>query len=371
MAILLDETSPNGNVFAQVENDGRTVYFYLYHEESGKHVTRAAWVVNLLPAPEQPDVEGMRQGVAPLLPRAFCDHPQGMNAPEADRLRIVWFEEGDAAALLDEEGILAVVPNWGANAMTCGYSRRCIEFNEFSIPLAGALEVFQARVKAAEAFWNEQGTEQRWPLFRDAMLSTYESAFGVHEKYFAADGDEWPPRAIVRFTDSDRVILASIGMSQRPMPRVDSSTDEAQLFRRAEMAIALDLHEAKGASEPFARWISGQLQYPWKAFTWFGHGHTMPCDAAKAISSRAELSSVLFVTSGLGVPSIKLPNVREDPVNLLWAIPITDRERQIAVANESVALISRLAEAGVSYVAEPRRDVTTPKRLLGRLFRNN
>src|SRR5690606_39544178 len=78
-------------------------------------------------APETSDASGLYEGRAPLMPAAHTKHPQGRAPFDPATLRAVWFEEGDGVALLDEEGLLAVIPGWAeADRGLPGYSRDAI-----------------------------------------------------------------------------------------------------------------------------------------------------------------------------------------------------------------------------------------------------
>ena len=71
---------------------------------------------------EEMDLAAMQSGEAPRMPLAYVSHdPEGMTL-DAGQLSIVWFEEGDAAALLEGGQIIAVIPGW-AGAQFPGYSR--------------------------------------------------------------------------------------------------------------------------------------------------------------------------------------------------------------------------------------------------------
>src|SRR5437899_12961113 len=109
---LLEEVSPHGNVQAIVEQDDRVVHFYLWGGPDSSFGMRSCWVRNLKPAPAELKVAQMREGAAPMLPRPRCKHPEGAPPLSAKELAVVWFEEGDAAALLAGSIILALIPSW-------------------------------------------------------------------------------------------------------------------------------------------------------------------------------------------------------------------------------------------------------------------
>ena len=63
----------------------------------------------------------------------------------------------------------------------------------------------------------------------------------------------------------------------------------------------------------------------------------------------------IALKSGRMTPDVTLPKFRGDPINSLWMIPITEKERQFAETNGSSELVNRLERAGVNWVATMRR----------------
>jgi hypothetical protein len=51
---------------------------------------------------------------------------------------------------------------------------------------------------------------------------------------------------------------------------------------------------------------------------------------------------VIFSNQHPDVSNPPLPTFRDDPVSVLWMIPISDREREFAIQNGSSALFERL-----------------------------
>lgn len=136
--MLIESESPNGNVTAFAEDDSRCVYFYLQGAPGTEFGVRSCWVRNLLKAPLELDVAGMRRGIAPLLPAKECRHPDGAVPLDSAKLEIVWFEEGDAAALLHAGEILAVIPAWSGVDGFEGYARDCSAQSDLCWPLEPA-----------------------------------------------------------------------------------------------------------------------------------------------------------------------------------------------------------------------------------------
>ena len=95
--VILEECSPNGNIWAIVEENATCCYFYLRGEET-KFGFKSCWVRNYGAAPEYLDKAVMEAGGSPMLPRQYCRHPAGAAPLAAESLQVVWAEEGDAAA---------------------------------------------------------------------------------------------------------------------------------------------------------------------------------------------------------------------------------------------------------------------------------
>src|SRR5436309_9496379 len=101
---LIEEMSPFGNIVAYAQDDGRTVYFYLFFrdaDEGSQEQFRTCWVRNRERAPSEFNREAMIQGHPPLMPARFCRSPAAGSPLDGNALKIVWFEEADAAALLE------------------------------------------------------------------------------------------------------------------------------------------------------------------------------------------------------------------------------------------------------------------------------
>ena len=114
-AILLEETSPLGNVVAVAEDDDRVVYFYLHFlntPEDDPLRVRSCWVRNRLRAPQRIDEAAMERGEAPLMPAAHCLDPDPGPPLDTESLRVIWLEELDAAALVENDESLAIIPAW-------------------------------------------------------------------------------------------------------------------------------------------------------------------------------------------------------------------------------------------------------------------
>jgi hypothetical protein len=352
---LLEEFSPNGNIYAVVEQDENTCYFYLHGGKSGNFGLKSCWVRNLGPAPRTLDTSAMRKGIPPMLPRAFCKHSRGGARLDPATLSVVWAEEGDAAALFESGQIIAVIPSWSGQNGFHGYARDCIGES----PLCWELGTRESNVqferydKAAEC-WKAWADKRVWPDFQDRMVNAIEQRFGKHSNYYAIDGGKWPPKALLRIPCQDSVLLITVGMALRPQPQVELHYENPELHRRIELAVSLDNRSFTDAFDRVASYISGQSDYPWSFYTFLGDGHTMPADAFAQISGNT-LPYALLQLHPRGERPVGLPIFREDPINLLWVTPVSDRERTFAQENGSTKLADRLREQGFDWRHSFRR----------------
>lgn len=329
--VLLEEVGPNGNVQAVVECDDRVCYFYLFGAENTSIRTKAVWVRNLVPAPVQLDVPGMKDGQAPLNPARYCRHPEGMSRPEPEALRVVWLPEGNGVALYEKDELIAIIPPWSGVGGFDGYADQAIGEG----PLVWEMtpdNVLRARFAEAEAYWKRWDDPKLWTDVQSTLLSTIESGLGSHSNYYAIDGGHWPPKALLRIPHEDAVVLITIGVSLRPQPNVEMSTEEPAALRRVEIATVLPGDLAEQQIRNVAAYLSGQTQYPWDYYAWLGPGHTLPCDSW----GQTTYPFAWLVDQHPRMPKLNLPQQFGDPVSILWFIPITADERAAAENGESL-----------------------------------
>jgi hypothetical protein len=326
-------------------------YFYLRGDPQGDLGLRTCWVRNLRPAPKELDVKGMRSGVPPMLPAVYCKHPQGAAPLRAEDLEIVWFEEGDAAALVEKDEVLAIVPCWSGQNGFDGYARDCIGQS----PLAWELQadnVLLDRIQRAADYWRSWDDENNpWTLVQDAHIEAYSQQLGNYEKYYAIDGIEWPPKALLRIPLPQAIVFVTVGVCLRPQPTVEMYADNPEKLNRIELGMALAPSLPAASLDACGSYISGQSRLPWNHRTWLGEGHTIPCDALPA----SPYSAVLLQSNPPGAAAIQLPVFRGDPVNFFWMTPITAAERKFAEKHGSRSLADRLAAAGHGWISPAHR----------------
>lgn len=122
--ILAESWSPCCQIQAFVEESDTCCYFYLwFHAGTENAYMRSCWICNVGKAPDRIDVDAMEYGRAPAMPEEYVKHDAGGIRLDRDKLSIVWFEEGDAAALLEGDTLICVIPGWSGYQGFNGYSR--------------------------------------------------------------------------------------------------------------------------------------------------------------------------------------------------------------------------------------------------------
>jgi hypothetical protein len=335
--VLLEDVGPNGNIQAVVEADEDVCFFYLFGAQGTDFGTRCVWVRNHSQAPASLDAARMSAGVPPKNPQAHCRHPHGLPPLRKEHLRVAWLPEGNGAALYEGGELLAIVPPWSGMNGFHGYAAESIGEGPIAWEI-GAHNSLIERFCEAQSYWQRWENANPWPSMQDALLSGIEKQLGRHSNYYAIDGGKWPPKAIVRIPVPDCVVLVTIGMSVRPQPNVEMSTAGPELLRRIELGVVLPARWPDDAVTRFAGYMSGQTGLPWNKYTWFGPGHTIPCDSWQNRS----FAFALLQPDHPAVPTPTLEPQFGDPVNILWLVPISAVEQQMAVDDGSERLIQAL-----------------------------
>lgn len=158
--IILEEWSPVRNIQAFVERTDTTYYFYLWFDlGSANSSLRSTWICNRVKAPKDVDMSELDNGQAPRMPQAFVAHDKKGIEVDSDSLEVVWFEEGDAAALLSDGKILAVIPHLSGHNCFDGYSINAKGKGPFAWEFTEVYEQFEEKVAACKSFWNSYDKE--------------------------------------------------------------------------------------------------------------------------------------------------------------------------------------------------------------------
>lgn len=348
--VLLEENSPRCPITAIVEQDKRTIYFYLIpNNKESSFGIKSCWIRNLKRAPKKSDIKSIKKGIPPLLSIEYCKFPNGQEKLLSEDLEIIWFEEGDGAALLEKGSILAIIPSWSGYQGFHGYSRDCIGESSLCWEIGkDNFEVLNNRITKNINIWDKWKDEDYWINFQNQSIELLESKFGKHEKYYAIDGGVWPPKALLTFKMNTNTILTTIGVSLSPQPAVENENDS-----RIELGIILDESFKDDEIKYFASIISYLSQYPWNEITWIGDGHTIAYDLSK-IKRISNLKNILFAKEFQDIPEIDFSSINNNKTNMLWLIPITETEKDYAIEHQSAKLKEKLIDSGVNIKVKNR-----------------
>ncbi|QEG25221.1 suppressor of fused domain protein [Mariniblastus fucicola] len=329
---ILFETSPFGTLDGIVEHDGRVVYFYLNERpdpagnQPGKFGTRACWVRNLARGPMVLNKAEMAEGKIPMMPRNDCVDAELHQVPQSESLEIVWFEEGNGAALIevDRESntrtTLAIIPPWSGVEDFHGYAANCAHETALAWPLPEN-KAMQLRIDRAAEFWNSFTSEgSPFASLQQQLVDAYNKQFGEQnqKQYYAIDGGKFPPRGLLRYETESATILVTVGMSLCSQPAVELYVDQPSDLRRVELGVKI----SRQASDANAELIDTAMQsistfaaYPWRNHNWLGPGHTIDWSPS---GSKATL---------VRDNELQLSSFRNDPIGLLWIDAENDARR--------------------------------------------
>jgi len=362
--VLIEQANSRYTMYAVVEQDERTAYFYLYPAElqSKKYRMRACWLRNIQPGPAKRDSTAMANGDAPMLEAHFSNHPEGKEPLKAALISIVWMPEEDGAAVLYDGETLGVIPGWSLYSdEPAAYAADCIDAdgNAIVFPL-GELGKNEQHTRVAEAVsfresWDDTEAPQ-WPVIQQQFISTYESHFGEIKQYFAIDNNQWPPMALGKFEKDNIVYFLSMGISIRPMPWVSYLyNDNASAYRRMELAMAVSKDDfTEEEIMKMAEGLSSMADIPWRHISWLGEGHTIASSKLPAPFESIVLSAALY-----NGESIALPEMYGDKVNLFWLSPVTLSERQFAheKANGGYELLEKMIQEDITHIVTKREAI--------------
>jgi Suppressor of fused protein (SUFU) len=362
--IVHAEASPYGSRRLVIESDGEVTSAYL--RDARDSVIGAVWVANHRKAPSSLDRPRLEAGGAPLLPESHVAHPQGREAVDASALEVVWFEEGDGAAVLEAGDPLFVIPGWSDMGRGIpGYARDATRKSPFAFPMEEEIAEFGPRIERAREHWKMCRADGSWAEFQQSVLGHLLQRLGPGGHYWHDVGrqlaggkagtsptvgvTERPARGNRDFT-----VLSSVGMSRQRMPTIELYEDDVTPYARIELAVASTLPSQRAGS--IFPWLA---QYPWRSVTWFAPGdvvkwyheaRTFPLGSGDNTWEGVLLLEDPSRLAGPEAPALTGLTVQGDPVRWLWLVPITGEEHRYAKSEGSDALIRRLAQQGRSWV---------------------
>ncbi len=340
---------PDGRYQAAVQSDNRAIYFVVQKnadptasrtssdgtvdgttsgDSSASTVAqspRLVWVRNLVPAPmifsQKPD----DAFTPPLLPESYCAHPKGAATLDLQQTRILWFEQGIGAALVEGDRILALIPPIDAAGMP-GYAADCLHSSPVSLPLDDD-DVYSALVPGLEDYWQQWGQGTVLSQWQVHLIPKYEHALGTISQVFTSQNDTWPPIMIAEIQAPTCTQLLTLGTALRCQPSVEKDLQNFAQHQRIELAITLTPNQAKEQLADYMQWLLGMARYPWHYGTCFLPSHTVIAPFSNAddqdpdVHQRREMFTLATEThtaKSLGRDAIAMPSFRDQPVNLLW-----------------------------------------------------
>lgn len=353
--IIIESNSPLFPLAAFVEQDSKVIYLYLVNTEDKSVPIKSCWVRNLVRNVGNIDIiSQMRSGSPPVLPNQLINSSYSSFPLDKDHIELVWFEEGNGVALLENKSILAIIPSWSGKNGFHGFSRDCIKENEVCWPLTTE-NVLNIKVNKAMLFWKTVEDENFWVDYQKKVLEKYETTFGKIDKYYAIDGGQWPPKALVTIPVSSGTILITLGISIVPQPFIEFYTEEPEKYRRFELGFYASQSISDTDLKKMAAYLSGQSNLPWQEDTWLGNGHTIGCNVFSDIGNG--IFNSILLSKKYCYKTIENYTFHEDSVNVLWAIPITDNERKYAEDCGSEELLNAFIEKNIDYAFTERKSI--------------
>jgi len=349
---LMSEISPYRTRRATLLRGEGDLYLYLEDLVGPEPATvSVVWVANHQPAPEGRG-EPTPDGVPPRMGAGGTRFPEG--CPElGKKLQMVWFEEGDAVALVDAEGVVAVIPGWAGRDDFYGYARYARGRSPLAWELTSdAREALDQKVAESRQFWSWRSGPDAWPEIRSTGQAFLEQRVGPQEAVWPI-GDGTFPELIAtrhRLGSSNIWVTATTGLSAQRMAGVEQYLDVPEGATRIELVIARASADQAGAD------LLGALAtIPFGRCTWLGEGHTIGGVPGSYPAFGPDKAALLLTARPPSAPGQPAPDLtglvrREGKVSYLWALPIDEETFRLARGRDAKTAAEHLASTGATWV---------------------
>lgn len=351
--IIFESRSPICDIDAVIEEDDSTYYMYLMTApETGVKLLKALWVCNRRPAPEVFDPQCMKDGKAPMLAKENLSpiHPAAGITLNPDKLSCYWYDSGDSAAIFYGGKLLCAIPPYAGLHDFPGFSVFAKGQTRYAWGMPQTPD-FAERAKGLKTFWENIEADDSWPEIQDECLRVIEEFYGSrHEKYYAIDGGNFPPKALAQGRKNGVVYGITLGVSQFAMPRSEMVFgSHYNDCNRIELGFA-----AQERHEPLTQMMfsvmSDVANMPWNEHDFLWHGHTFDFPNIKGFSQ------ILLINPAY-IEGMECPQWRRflgNRVNLLWLVPITAEEFKALSENGIAEMIKICAEPQKLHIFDGR-----------------
>lgn len=322
--VIVTDTSPYGSRVVTVETDGVSSVAYLRDAHGGIH--GAVWLANHGNAPaSSAHLDPADPWRSPVMPVDGTQMPGGTAPLTAGELDVLWFEEGDGAALYRNGELLAVIPGWAdLERGMPGYARDAVGESPLAWSLTEALEGLAPRIAKARAYWEWRAGDGAWPSFQQFVMSHLDARVGPSDRYWDLGG-ALPTMGITERPGPGHTVVSTIGMSCQRMPTVEQYTERPDGLARVELALATRVEVTRAAQ--VLVWLA---RYPWQFVTWLGHGHTARWYGEPgSFPLGPDYDGVVLLDTLPGLPDLSGFAFGGDEVRWLWTVPLTQTELRI------------------------------------------
>jgi hypothetical protein len=347
----MQSTSPYGSRRATLLRGEGDVYLYV-EDVTGEasETTSAVWVANERPAPTGSYDPTRSGGAPPRMAPAGTRHPDG--CPPLRQVELVWFEEGDAVALVDDDGVVAVVPGWGGREGFYGYSRYANGQTPIAWELSGeADQLLNQKVTDSREFWSWRRSGA-WSHIRTTGQAHLEEVIGEQEAAWPLGPSKFPEMIASRhrFGDHEIWVTATTGLSAQRMAGVEEYIDNPDSAARIELVIARSEPDSVGAEL-----LNALAQVPFGRCTWLGEGHTVGGTVGSYPAFGPDKASLLLTANPpfqteLPPPDLRGLTRRESPVTYLWVLVIDEETFGMARSHDARYAVAHMASKGLSFV---------------------
>jgi len=336
--IIIEQQNWVGCRTAILEYENDCIYIYSYPHNDKSLMAKSLWVANTKKRifSKSSIIDDTKKGLQPYMPKKLCNNAGFIkDYNNKENWFLQWGLDQNSIAVYFKDKIIAILPEWSGVDDFYGYSLGCNDTTALAWPLIEDNKEINRFLK--EKIFLDSWDNSIWVEYQETILSTYDLLYQGETKYFAADGGNWPSLGIHYSKSSNIEFLATVGMSQLPMPLLEMQQESTESLRYIELAMVFKYIDN---FNPLAEYLSGQATYPWYHGTYFDHGHTIPCRELSEVGSDATF--MLIVEKASFLPKIPTSFLGKISRRLLFMIPIYESELNYIKANSSDAFLLKI-----------------------------